>query len=391
MSVRALSPLSVEHAVGERYGAAAQAREAALCCPVSYDPALLRAIPEEVLERDYGCGDPSRYLRSGERVLDLGSGGGKVCFIASQVVGPEGAVIGVDMNEEMLALARRSAPAVTAAVGFSNVRFARARIQDLALDLDAFERYLASSPADSVGAFSRAEAEAERLRRQTPLIPDGSVDVVISNCVLNLVDPSQKARMFDELFRVVRVGGRVVISDIVADEAVPDHLRQDPDLWTGCISGALREDEFLLAFERAGFRGITIASRAADAWRTVEGIEFRSMTIVAWKHGSGPCLDHKDAVVYKGPFREVLDDDGHRLRRGVRTAVCRKTFDVFSQAPYREHVELIEPVVPVAESDARPFPCTGGTLVRDPRDTKGEDYNLTTEAGPCCDGEEGCC
>ena len=97
---------AVEQSVVDRYGAGAQAVEAALCCPVDYDPRFLTAIPQEVLDRDYGCGDPSTNLLEGETVLDLGSGGGKICFIASQVVGATGRVIGVDMTDEMLDLAR---------------------------------------------------------------------------------------------------------------------------------------------------------------------------------------------------------------------------------------------------------------------------------------------
>jgi SAM-dependent methyltransferase len=116
MNVRP-APLDSEHAVRERYAAAARVREAALCCPVDYDPRWLAAIPPEVIERDYGCGDPSRWVRAGDTVLDLGSGGGKICFIAAQVAGKEGRVIGVDVNPEMLALARGAAPRVAAKVG----------------------------------------------------------------------------------------------------------------------------------------------------------------------------------------------------------------------------------------------------------------------------------
>src|SRR5690349_6059459 len=99
--------LNVESAVRERYSAAAHQAEATLCCPVSYDRKFLEIIPREILERDYGCGDPSKHVRAGETVLDLGSGGGKICYIAAQVVGPTGRVIGMDCNDEMLALARR--------------------------------------------------------------------------------------------------------------------------------------------------------------------------------------------------------------------------------------------------------------------------------------------
>ena len=142
--------LDAEDATRRRYSAAAQTREAALCCPVDYDRSLLAAIPVEVIERDYGCGDPSRYVREGETVLDLGSGGGKICFIASQIVGPGGRVIGVDMNDEMLDLARRSAPTVADHIGHDNVEFRRGRIQDLTLRVDRLESWLKNHPVGSL-------------------------------------------------------------------------------------------------------------------------------------------------------------------------------------------------------------------------------------------------
>ncbi|MDX2018998.1 MAG: methyltransferase domain-containing protein [Deltaproteobacteria bacterium] len=383
-----------EAAVFDRYSRAAATREDALCCPTTstYDPKLLEVIPQEVIERDYGCGNPVEHIRQGEVVLDLGSGTGKACFMAAQVVGPRGQVIGVDMNDEMLTLARKSAPVVAGALGYGNVSFRKGKIQDLALDVDAVDAYLAGKPVRGVDDLARFEAEMDRLRSQEPLVPADSVDVVISNCVLNLVRPSDKSRLFSEIYRVLRRGGRAVISDIVCDEDVPERLRQDPDLWSGCISGAFREDELLSEFERAGFHGITVLSRAEAPWRTVEGIEFRSVTIAAYKGKDGPCLDQKHAVIYRGPFREVQDDDGHVLRRGARVAVCEKTYGIYSRAPYREHFDLVPPRDLIPLEEAPPFPCTGGMLTRHPRETKGQDYDATTEAAAAtCGPGDGCC
>ncbi len=381
---------SVDRAVRERYAESARAAEPELCCPVDYDPRYLDVIPDEVVERDYGCGDPSRHLREGETVLDLGSGTGKICFIASQVVGPEGRVVGVDMTPEMLEVARRNAPVVAERIGYGNVEFRRGRIEDLALDLDALDRELADLDLTGTDAYLEAEARAEELRRTRPMIEDGSVDVVVSNCVLNLVETGKKARLFREIHRVLARGGRAVISDIVSDEEVPEEMRRDPELWSGCISGALTEDGFLRAFEEAGLYGIRILERQEEPWHTVNGIEFRSVTVEAFKGKEGPCWERNQAVIYKGPFREVLDDDGHRMRRGRRYAVCDKTYGIYGREPYRDHFELVEPREEIPLDEAAPFDCSG-TRVRHPEETKGEDYDVTTEAsGEAC-GPEGCC
>jgi len=278
--------MNVENAVSARYSAAARERDGALCCPVTYDPKYLNVIPQEILERDYGCGDPSRYVRPGDTVLDLGSGGGKMCFIVSQIVGCDGRVIGVDMNEDMLALARKHQDAVGRAIGWHNVEFRRARIQDLALDLERLDAELKRQPIDSARTFLEAEQRLTRLRRTDSMIASHSVDVVISNCVLNLVDPLAKGQLFSEIFRVLKVGGRAVISDVVSDRSVPAALAENPELWSGCISGALTETDFVDAFGRAGFARVETRQRQAKPWRVLEGIEFRAITIEAIKEST---------------------------------------------------------------------------------------------------------
>ncbi len=286
-----MKPLHVESAVKERYSSGAACCEPALCCPVDYDPQYLKIIPAEVIERDYGCGDPSRHLRPGETVLDLGSGTGKICFIAAQVVGPTGRVIGVDMTDAMLEVARRNAPIVAERIGFANVEFRKGRIQDLALDLEKLDAELRGRPVADADAFLRAGELAAKLRVRHPLVADDSVDVVVSNCVLNLVESRAKRQLFEEIFRVLRKGGRAVISDIVSDGDVPQEMQDDPELWSGCISGALTESAFVRAFTDAGFSEVRMLKRDAEPWRTVQGIEFRSVTVEAVKGQQSACCE----------------------------------------------------------------------------------------------------
>ena len=340
-----------ERAVRDRYSAAARLREAALCCPVDYDAQHLSIIPDEVIERDYGCGDPSRYVREGDTVLDLGSGGGKICFIASQLVGPEGAVIGVDTNDEMLDLARRSSAAVAEQVGYANVSFMRGQIQDLALDHDKLGDWLAGNPIRSIQDLQRLEEEKDRLRRCQPMVKDDSVDIVVSNCVLNLVHDDHKPQLIREIYRVLKRGGRIAISDIVSDEVVPDSLRADPELWSGCISGAFQERELLRELENAGFYGITIDKWEQEPFAVVEGIEFRSLTVTATKGKEGPCWEGNRAVIYRGPWKRVEDDDGHVLERGQRVALCDKTYEILTSGSYADETVGILPRGGIADGE----------------------------------------
>lgn len=385
-----MMPLDTEKEVLQRYGAASQAREDALCCPVDYDPQFLKIIPQEIIERDYGCGDPSQFVRAGESVLDLGSGGGKICYIMSQIVGPEGKVTGVDFNPAMLELAGKYRVEIAQRTGYDNVEFKYARIQDLRTDITAIEAWLAANPVSSYAELEALEAYKKHQALHAPLIADASVDVIVSNCVLNLVASEDKAALFAEMFRVLKVGGRVAISDIVSDETVPPHMRKDPELWSGCISGAFQEREFLRAFEEAGFYGISIAKRDAAPWRTVEGIEFRSITITAYKGKQGVCLERKQAVIYAGPWRKVEDDDGHVLERGVPVAVCDKTYRLYNREPYGAQIIPVPPLIDIPLEEAGLFDCMR-SAIRHPKETKGEDYVATTEATASVCGPEGCC
>jgi radical SAM protein with 4Fe4S-binding SPASM domain len=282
--------------VREFYGSAAEAPQEELCCPVQPNPDDLTHIPTAVVERFYGCGSPvgAAGITPGETTLDLGSGAGIDVFIAAKKVGPTGRAIGVDMTPQMLAVARDAQKQVSAALGYDVVEFR--------------EGFLEQIPADST-----------------------SVDLVTSNCVINL--SPDKPRVFAEMWRVLKNHGRIVVADIVADREVPPRHRKDPRLWGECISGALTEEEFLAALERAGFYGLQVLKKSF--WKEVEGFEFFSVTVRGFKfEKTAGCVYAGQFATYIGPFKGVSDEEGHWFPRNVAIEVCTDTAAKLSHAPY---------------------------------------------------------
>ena len=370
--------MSIENGVLERYSEGAESRQADLCCPVDYDQELLEILPTEIIEKDYGCGDPSRYVQKGDVVLDLGSGSGKICYMAAQLVGDNGKVIGVDMNDDMLSLARKYQGEMAEKIGSDRVEFVKGQIQDLALNLAAMNEHLTANPVHKAEDIIALRAWQEQQRKNNPLIADSSVDLVVSNCVLNLVHDQDKEQLIQEIFRVVKPGGRVAISDIVSDEPVPQHLKDDTHLWSGCISGALQEHEFLQDFLDAGFIAVNYDKWEGEPWQTVEGIEFRSVTITAVKPQDESCLDKGHAVIYRGPFSEVYDDEGHVYLRGQRMAVCERNYRLLTSETYGDQFIGI---APAQEHKPNPWCCQPGTL-RPAAESKGGVHKA--DKGSCC-------
>jgi arsenite methyltransferase len=371
--------MTIETGVLERYSQGAESIQADLCCPVDYDRELLALLPQEIIDKDYGCGDPSRYVQKDDVVLDLGSGSGKICYMAAQLVGDAGKVIGVDMNDDMLALARKYQSDMAEKLGSDRVTFVKGQIQDLALDLAAMNEHLAENPVRHAEDVITLRAWQEKQRKESPLIADNSVDLVVSNCVLNLVHDSDKEQLIQEIFRVVKPGGRVAISDIVSDEGVPPHLKDDAQLWSGCISGALQEHEFLQAFIAAGFVAVAYDKWEGQPWQVVEGIEFRSVTITAIKPHHEPCLDKGHAVIYRGPFSEVFDDEGHVFYRGQRMAVCERSFNLLTSEAYADQFIGIAP----AQAPTPQNWCHAPGTLRPVAETKGSAHKADCAPG-CC-------
>jgi len=372
--------MSVKSAVLERYSEGANERQENLCCPIDYDASLLKLLPQEIIDKDYGCGDPSRYVQEGDIVLDLGSGSGKICYMAAQLVGDKGMVIGVDMNDDMLGLARKYQAEMAEKLGADRVEFRKGHIQDLALDLAAMDAWLAEHPVKNVEDAHQLELWQTAQRINQPLVTDNSVDLIISNCVLNLVGDQQKQQLVSEIFRVLKPGGRIAISDIVSDEPIPEHLKADDELWSGCISGAFEEEEILNVFHDVGFLSVALDKWDAEPWQVVEGIEFRSVTVTAVKGSGEECLDKGQAVIYRGPFKAVFDDEGHEFPRGARMAVCERTFRYLTEGPHKN--DFIG-ITPAKKQEAVTWCAPIGTR-RPASETKGGVHKQTGEKSSCC-------
>lgn len=287
----------ITHSVQERYARAAATGEQ-MCCPSGYDFAALRAfIPDEVLRISYGCGTPAGLdtVRPGETVLDIGSGGGIDCFEAARLVGPTGRVIGIDMTETMLEIARRNALTVARNLGYP----------------------------DSNIEFRKGLADAMP-------VADASVDLIISNCVINLAP--DKLKVFREMFRVLKPGGRFAISDIVSDQPVPQYLLHDTAKWGDCLSGSLQVGDYINGLMKAGF--LSIHQITSNAWRVIDGIHFLSLTLTGRKFSNGP--QHAgDYATLRGPFSEVTDELGQTYQRGTPRLIDSRTHQLLTSQACR--------------------------------------------------------
>ncbi len=291
--------------VREFYGAAAETPQAELCCPTKYDDSAISHIPQDVIDRFYGCGSPMTIagIQEGETVLDLGSGAGIDVFIAAKLVGRTGKAIGVDMTDRMLSVAHENKPKVADALGYDVVEFR--------------EGYLEKIPVESK-----------------------TVDLVTSNCVVNL--SPDKPRVFEEIWRVLKDHGRIVISDIVSEREVPPHLKTNPQLWGECLVGALTQEGFLAGLERAGFYGLEVLNKSY--WKDVEGYPFFSVTVRGFKfEKTAGCVFRGHRAVYLGPGKAFVDEEGHQFPRNEAYEVCTDTVAKLSHPPYKGFFAILEP------------------------------------------------
>jgi len=321
-------PSTAEHAhaqVKEYYGSVLHSGadlKTSACCAADTLPAghreILAQIAPEVLDKFYGCGAPIPPALEGCRVLDLGCGTGRDAYLCSALVGESGSVIGVDMTEEQLEVARRHLPEQMQRFGYQqpNVSFVHGYIEDLA----------------ACG------------------IPDNSIDVVISNCVINL--STEKERVFREIFRVLKPGGEMYVSDVFADRRLPEALMTDPVLHCECLAGAMYTEDFRRLMLRLGCPDVRQVSKSeimiheADVRAAVGDARFYSITMRAFKLDGleDRCEDYGQTITYRGGLPEFPDafplDMNHLLRAGDVFGVCGNTSAMLSETRYGPYFEV---------------------------------------------------
>ncbi len=292
------------------------------CCTLTAPPKYildaLSEVHDEVQAKYYGCGLTIPFEVEGLRILDLGSGSGRDCYIASKLVGENGFVVGVDMTDEQLEVANRHIDYHTEKFGYAkpNVSFIKGNIERLD-ELD-FE--------------------------------EGSFDLIISNCVVNLAGDKQK--VLNDAYRLLKPGGEMYFSDVYSDRRVPVALQKDPVLWGECLSGALYWNDFLNFAKKAGFtdpravenKPITIENKEVE--EKVGELEFYSVTYRLFKLDGleSDCEDYGQAAVYKGSIKgseAAYDlDDHHHFPKGKIITVCGNTYMMLNDTRFKDHFEF---------------------------------------------------
>lgn len=343
----------VQHYYGNVLQGSADLKTDACCTTAAPPPhlrAALNAVHEEVRGRYYGCGLVVPPLLDGLRVLDLGCGAGQDCYVLAQLVGPHGAVVGVDMTAEQLAVAERHRAWHAERFGYANVEFRHGYIEHL----------------DALG------------------LADASFDLIVSNCVINLVP--DKAAVLREARRLLKPGGELYFSDVYADRRVPAALAADPVLYGECLGGALYWNDFLRLAREAGFadprlvEDRPLAIQNAEVQAKVGAIRFHSATCRLFKLDAlePDCEDYGQAVRYRGsvpqhPHALILDKH-HVMETGRMFPLCGNTWRMLHDTRFREHFDFFGDF----SRHYGLFPGCGGGLPFD------EGGTADDAAGCCC-------
>lgn len=311
--------------IKEYYGSVLQSKndlKTGACCTADAMPEYLRPllndIHPEIQERFYGCGSPIPHALEGITVLDLGCGAGRDAYMFSALVGSQGRVIGIDMTDEQLAVARKHVGWHTERYGYAqaNVEFHQGYMEDL----------------QAVG------------------IADNSIDLVVSNCVINL-SPNKEA-VFSEIFRVLKPGGELYFSDVFSDRRIPKELIDDPVLLGECLSGAMYVEDFRRMLLAQGVKDFRVVKSSPvplldrEVQRKIGMVNFSSLTIRAFKLAlEDKCEDYGQVAYYRGTIpespHEFMLDDHHLLKTGKPFLVCGNTAAMLAETRYARHFKIV--------------------------------------------------
>ncbi len=281
--------------VKEFYGQAALRANDDIVNPLAPEQKEADFIPDDAKEKSYGCGSPvtDAELQPGETLVDLGSGSGVECFMAAATVGREGKVYGIDMTAEMLNLAQESKREVVERLGYDNVSFHKGFLEEIPLN-------------------------------------DGLADAVISNCVINL--SPDKRKTYQEIFRLLKPGGRLIVSDIVTDSTIPPAIKNNIKYRGECLGGAMQQEELVAMMEAAGLVGIRFIKRFP--YRLVEGLQFYSLTYLAMRPLEKVGQSEMKEVIYRGPYQGVYTEQGKLLLKGRRAWVDSSDSSLFDESVF---------------------------------------------------------
>jgi len=320
-----MTDTAITESVQNYYGQVLQSSDdlkTSACCTLDSVPVYLRPLLSdlhpEVVARYYGCGTPLPPALEGSTVLDLGCGTGRDCYLLSRLVGETGRVVGVDMTDEQLEVANEYRDWHAERYGYktSNVDFKKGNIEDLA----------------------------------TAGIADNSIDLVVSNCVINL--SADKEKVLSEILRVLKPGGEIYFSDVYADRRIPEALKTDPILLGECLGGALYWEDFRRLMQKLGCPDVRVVKESPVALEDAEVeakigmVAFKSITIRAFKMPlEDRCEDFGQLAIYKGTIAEhphAFDlDDHHHFETGKPLRVCGNSYDMLALSRYGQHFELI--------------------------------------------------
>jgi arsenite methyltransferase len=243
----------------------------------------LKAIPTEVTERDRGAGNPTKFLKAGESVLNLGCGSGKTAFLAAQIVGQTGRVTGLEMNNEDLAIAKQVSLKLSKNLGFRNIDLRKGRPDDLRMNVEKMEVRLSEQPVLDGGDLERFEEYVRSERAREPLIADKTVDAVVTNNVLTQLNSFDRERAIIEIYRTLKSGGRAILCELASNHAISPALKKSEALKTAGLTGAMPELDWLQLLAAAGFKKIDFLDRKFLPERKLESTEFHSFVVIASK------------------------------------------------------------------------------------------------------------